>query len=73
MNKFNFQMNDSPDVYAEKIFENTERSVFTCEDFSNWCTTDLFIPELIDLIYQICHIVLGLRAANRHDEVFIVK
>jgi hypothetical protein len=43
------------------------------EDFINWCATDPLIRELIELIFQICHVVLGLKPATKQDEITIVK
>ena len=43
------------------------------EDFLNWCATDPLVEELIELIFQICHVVLGLKPATKQDEITIVK
>ncbi|CAF0809558.1 unnamed protein product [Adineta steineri] len=72
-------MTDSPDIYADNILQknendkSTEIKYFKQEDFINWCSTDSLIKELIELIFQICHVVLGLRPSTRHDEITIVK
>ena len=46
---------------------------FEQDDFINWCSTDRLIKELIELIFQICHVVLGLRPSNKQEEIMIVK
>ncbi len=69
---FTFHMNDSPDLYADNILEGNEK-YFKQEDFIHWCSKDLLIKELIELIYQIFHVVLGLRPSSRQDEIMIVK
>jgi len=78
---FGLQMIDSPDVYAEQIlqsFHSEESSTSQLEnlkqeDFLQWCTTDRSIKELIELIYQTCHVVLGLKPQSKQEEVNIVK
>lgn len=46
---------------------------FRPEDFLHWCATDRLIQELIGLIFQICHVVLGLKPSSKQDEIAIVK
>ncbi|UJR27426.1 hypothetical protein I4U23_008715 [Adineta vaga] len=72
-------MNDSPDLYADNILQkidnkkSTEMKSIKQEDFLNWCATDPLVEELIELIFQICHVVLGLKPATKQDEITIVK
>ncbi|CAF0968583.1 unnamed protein product [Rotaria sordida] len=72
-------MNDSPDIYADNILQkndnnkNNQIDYFQQEDFINWCSTDSLIEELLALIFQICHVVLGLRPSTKQDEITIVK
>ncbi|CAF4760386.1 unnamed protein product [Rotaria socialis] len=72
-------MNDSPDVYADDILQNNGNNktnqikYFQQEDFLNWCATDALIQQLIELIFQICHVVLGLRPSTKQEEITIVK
>ncbi|CAF5082326.1 unnamed protein product, partial [Rotaria sp. Silwood1] len=73
------RMNDSPDMYADNILQNNDNhknsqiNYFQQEDFIHWCSTDSLIKELLELIYQICHVVLGLKPSTKHDEITIVK
>jgi len=39
----------------------------------NWCLTDPLVNELLELIFQICHVVLGLRPSKKQEEITIVK
>ncbi|CAF3868305.1 unnamed protein product [Rotaria sp. Silwood1] len=48
-------------------------SILKSEDFLLWCQKDGLIIELLDLIFQICHVVLGLRPSSQQDELTIVK
>jgi len=54
------------------FFKNNE-NYFKQEDFIDWCSTDLLIKELLELIFQICHVVLGLRPSSKLEEIMIVK
>lgn len=72
----NIHINDSPEIYADMILHDNESrqlSDLRQEDFLIWCQKDRLIIELLDLIFQVCHVVLGLRAASQQDEVTIVK
>ena len=92
VNSFEVQMNDSPDIYADRIVENhaVQKNEFTLEnsmkfsdvfiqnpleqaDFLQWCPSDRLIGELLNLIFQIFHVVLGLKPASKTDEISIVK
>ncbi|CAF4440752.1 unnamed protein product, partial [Rotaria magnacalcarata] len=72
-------MNDSPDIYADDILQNNVNNKtnqikhFQQEDFLNWCATDALIQQLIELIFQICHVVLGLKPSTKQEEITIVK
>jgi len=68
----NIHINTSPEIYADIILSKNE-SILKLEDFLTWCQKDRLMIELLDLIFQICHIVLGLRPASQQDEVTIVK
>ena len=65
-------INTSPEVYADKILPENE-STLKSEDFLTWCQKDGLLIELLDLIFQTCHVVLGLRPSSQQDEVTIVK
>jgi ubiquitin carboxyl-terminal hydrolase 6/32 len=72
----NVYTNDSSEIYADMILQKTESaplSYLKLEDFLTWCQKDRLIIELMDLIFQICHVVLGLRPSSQQDEVSIVK
>ncbi|CAF1131929.1 unnamed protein product [Adineta ricciae] len=66
------QLDITPDEYADKILTNNMQ-ILKPEDFLIWCQQDGLITELFDLIFQTCHIVLGLRPVSPQDEVAIVK
>ena len=68
----NIHINISPEVYTDKILEKYE-SILKPEDFLTWCQKDKLIIELLDLVFETCHIVLGLRPSSQQDEVTIVK
>lgn len=62
----------SPEQYAEKILPR-DASMLKMEDFLIWCQKDGLLIELLDLIFQACHVILGLRPSSQQDEVAIVK
>ncbi|CAF2153210.1 unnamed protein product [Rotaria magnacalcarata] len=72
-------MNDSPDIYADNILQKDENTkttriaYFQADDFINWCSKDPLIQELLELIFQISDVVLGLRPSSKQDEITIVK
>ena len=68
----NIHINTSPEIYANTIVSNMD-STLKLEDFLIWCPNDRLTIELLELIYQISHIVLGLRPSSQKDEVSIVK
>ncbi len=68
----NIRLNTSPEIYANMILPENE-SILKLEDFLTWCQKDGLLIELLDLIFQTCHIVLGLRPSSQQDEVTIVK
>jgi ubiquitin carboxyl-terminal hydrolase 6/32 len=68
----NIHINTSPEVYADMILPENE-SILKLEDFLTWCQKDGLMIELLDLIFQTCHIVLGLRPSSQQEEVTIVK
>ncbi len=68
----NIHVNTSPEIYANMILPENE-SILKLEDFLTWCQKDGLLIELLDLIFQTCHIVLGLRPSSQQDEVTIVK
>ena len=68
----NIHINTSPEVYANMILPDNE-SELKLEDFLTWCQKDGLMIELLDLIFQTCHIVLGLRPSSPQEEVTIVK
>jgi len=65
-------INTSPEIYADKILSKND-STLKSEDFLIWCQKDGILIELLDLIFQICHVILGLRPSSQQDEVTIVK
>jgi hypothetical protein len=65
-------INTSPEIYADMILSKNE-SILKLEDFLTWCQKDRLMIELLDLIFQISHVVLGLRTLSQQDEVTIVK
>ena len=68
----NIHVNTSPEVYADMILIPNE-SALKLEDFLTWCQKDGLLIELLELISQICHVVLGLRPSSQQEEVTIVK
>ena len=68
----NIHVNTSPEVYADMILVPNE-SALKLEDFLTWCQKDGLLIELLELISQICHVVLGLRPSSQQEEVTIVK
>lgn len=62
----------TPEEYTDKILSNNMQ-ILKPEDFLIWCQQDGSITELFDLIFQTCHVVLGLRPLSPQDEVAIVK
>ncbi len=68
----NVHINTSTEIYADMILPKNE-SILKLEDFLTWCQTDRLVIELLDLIFQICHVVFGLRPSSQQDEVTIVK
>jgi ubiquitin carboxyl-terminal hydrolase 6/32 len=65
-------INTSPEIYADKILSKND-STLKSEDFLIWCQKDGLLIELLDLIFQTCHVILGLRPSSQQDEVTIVK
>jgi hypothetical protein len=68
----NIHINISPEVYTDQILQKYE-SELKPEDFLTWCQKDKLIIELLDLVFETCHVVLGLRPASQQDEVTIAK
>ena len=64
--QFIYISNPSSEIYTDKILSKLE-------DFLIWCQQDSLTIQLLDLIFQISHIVLGLRPTFQQDEVIIVK
>ena len=68
----NIHINTSPEVYTDQILSNND-GILKPEDFLTWCQKDGLIIELLNLVFQTCHVVLGLRPSLQQDEVTIVK
>ncbi|CAM4750883.1 unnamed protein product [Rotaria magnacalcarata] len=58
----------SRELYAHMIANEHESVLLKSEDFLLWCQKDILVIELVDLIFQICHVVLGLRPSSQQDE-----
>ena len=65
-------INTSPEIYADQIL-SSNTSTLAPADFLIWCQKDRLLIELLDLIFQTCHVVLGLKPSSQQDEVTIVK
>lgn len=68
----NIHINTSPEVYADRIL-TPNQSALKLEDFLTWYQKDGLLIELLELIFEICHVVLGLRPITQEEEVTIVK
>ncbi|CAF1053304.1 unnamed protein product [Adineta steineri] len=68
----NIHSKTSPEVYTAEILP-TNDSVLKPGDFLIWCQKDGLLIELLDLIFQTCHVIFGLRPLSQQDEVTIVK
>lgn len=66
------RINTARELYTNMI-SNENEFMLKPEDFLLWCQKDTLMIEVLDLIFQICHVVLGLRPSSQQDEANIVK
>lgn len=72
VNVSNEQIKNSRDLYNNTML-NQNDLILKTEDFLLWCQKDNLIIEFLDLVFQSCHIVLGLRPSSQQDELIIVR
>ncbi|KAL0994176.1 hypothetical protein UPYG_G00118780 [Umbra pygmaea] len=56
-----------------KEHDNTKEGHLTLEDYQIWSVKSALANEFLNLLFQVCHIVLGLRPASREEEGQIIR
>ncbi|XP_043910495.1 ubiquitin carboxyl-terminal hydrolase 32 isoform X2 [Protopterus annectens] len=56
-----------------KSHDTTELGHLTLEDYQIWSVTSVLAHEFLNLLFQVCHIVLGLRPATPEEEGQIIR
>ncbi|XP_059614538.1 ubiquitin carboxyl-terminal hydrolase 32 isoform X2 [Phlebotomus argentipes] len=77
-NNFAFFRNMTHDTVMKELAERAEKKqsfVFTQEDFLMWSIESSLnlVAQFLELLFEVCHIVFGLRPQCRHMEYDIVK
>ncbi|KAJ7995851.1 hypothetical protein DPEC_G00231010 [Dallia pectoralis] len=53
--------------------DTTKQGHLTLEDYQIWSVKSALANEFLNLLFQVCHIVLGLRPASREEEGQIIR
>ncbi|NXM75041.1 UBP32 hydrolase, partial [Serilophus lunatus] len=53
--------------------DNTKKGHLTLEDYQIWSVKSALANEFLNLLFQVCHIVLGLRPATPEEEGQIIR
>uniref|UniRef100_A0A3P8ZZ19 Ubiquitin carboxyl-terminal hydrolase 32 n=1 Tax=Esox lucius TaxID=8010 RepID=A0A3P8ZZ19_ESOLU len=53
--------------------DTTRQGHLTLEDYQIWSVKSALANEFLNLLFQVCHIVLGLRPASREEEGQIIR
>uniref|UniRef100_A0A8C8D1C7 Ubiquitin carboxyl-terminal hydrolase 32 n=1 Tax=Oncorhynchus tshawytscha TaxID=74940 RepID=A0A8C8D1C7_ONCTS len=56
-----------------KEHDTTKQGHLTLEDYQIWSVKSAFANEFLNLLFQVCHIVLGLRPASPEEEGQIIR
>ncbi|KAJ8280946.1 hypothetical protein GJAV_G00061360 [Gymnothorax javanicus] len=56
-----------------RMHDNTKLGHLTLEDYQIWSVKSLLANEFLNLLFQVCHIVLGLRPATPEEEGQIIR
>uniref|UniRef100_A0A8C5NRY6 Ubiquitin carboxyl-terminal hydrolase 32 n=1 Tax=Junco hyemalis TaxID=40217 RepID=A0A8C5NRY6_JUNHY len=55
------------------VHDNTKLGHLTLEDYQMWSVKSALANEFLNLLFQVCHIVLGLRPATPEEEGQIIR
>ncbi|XP_077167339.1 ubiquitin carboxyl-terminal hydrolase 32 isoform X2 [Paroedura picta] len=66
---------DPPDIVESvlKTHDTTKLGHLTLEDYQIWSVKSALANEFLNLLFQVCHIVLGLRPATPEEEGQIIR
>ncbi|XP_054650147.1 ubiquitin carboxyl-terminal hydrolase 32 isoform X2 [Dunckerocampus dactyliophorus] len=56
-----------------KVHDTTKLGCLTLEDYQIWSVANALATEFLNLLFQVCHIVLGLRPASPEEEGQIIR
>ncbi|XP_017548184.2 ubiquitin carboxyl-terminal hydrolase 32-like [Pygocentrus nattereri] len=56
-----------------RIHDTTKKGHLTLEDYQIWSVQSALAAEFLNLLFQVCHIVLGLRPATPEEEGQIIR
>uniref|UniRef100_A0A671RSN6 Ubiquitin carboxyl-terminal hydrolase 32 n=2 Tax=Sinocyclocheilus anshuiensis TaxID=1608454 RepID=A0A671RSN6_9TELE len=56
-----------------KMHDTTKQGHLTLEDYQIWSVKSALANEFLNLLFQVCHIVLGLRPATPEEESQIIR
>uniref|UniRef100_A0A8B9KYV4 ubiquitinyl hydrolase 1 n=1 Tax=Astyanax mexicanus TaxID=7994 RepID=A0A8B9KYV4_ASTMX len=56
-----------------RIHDTTKKGHLTLEDYQIWSVQSVLAAEFLNLLFQVCHIVLGLRPATPEEEGQIIR
>ncbi|XP_051966292.1 ubiquitin carboxyl-terminal hydrolase 32-like isoform X2 [Xyrauchen texanus] len=56
-----------------KMHDTTKQGHLTLEDYQIWSVKSALANEFLNLLFQVCHIVLGLRPATPEEECQIIR
>nr|XP_057935849.1 ubiquitin carboxyl-terminal hydrolase 32 isoform X2 [Doryrhamphus excisus] len=56
-----------------KVHDTTKLGGLTLEDYQIWSVENALATEFLNLLFQVCHIVLGLRPASPEEEGQIIR
>lgn len=56
-----------------KVHDTTKKGHLTLEDYQIWSVQSALAAEFLNLLFQVCHIVLGLRPATPEEEGQIIR
>uniref|UniRef100_A0A4W4G5G8 Ubiquitin carboxyl-terminal hydrolase 32 n=1 Tax=Electrophorus electricus TaxID=8005 RepID=A0A4W4G5G8_ELEEL len=64
-----------PDIVEDilRVHDTTQKGHLTLEDYQIWSVQSALAAEFLNLLFQVCHIVLGLRPATPEEEGQIIR
>ncbi|XP_076876132.1 ubiquitin carboxyl-terminal hydrolase 32-like [Brachyhypopomus gauderio] len=64
-----------PDIVEDilRVHDTTKKGHLTLEDYQMWSVQSALAGEFLNLLFQVCHIVLGLRPASPEEEGQIIR